>query len=38
LEVRRQIEADLPGVAFHGDVARAGLPKTWRGDLTAAAE
>ena len=38
LEVRKQVEADLPGVAFHGDVARAGLPKTWRGNLAAAAE
>ncbi len=38
LQVREQAEADLPGVAFHGDVARAGLPKTWRGNLAAAAE
>jgi hydroxymethylglutaryl-CoA lyase len=38
LDVRKQVQADLPGVDFHGDVARAGLPKTWRGRLAAAAE
>jgi hydroxymethylglutaryl-CoA lyase len=30
LQVRRAVEKDLPGVAFYGDVARAGLPKTYR--------
>lgn len=29
LDVRRQIESELPGVEFHGDLARAGLPKTF---------
>lgn len=30
LQVRRAVEKDLPGVPFYGDVARAGLPKTYR--------
>jgi hydroxymethylglutaryl-CoA lyase len=30
LAVRRAVEKDLPGVPFYGDVARAGLPKTYR--------
>lgn len=29
LEVRAQVAAALPGVTFHGSVARAGLPKGW---------
>jgi hydroxymethylglutaryl-CoA lyase len=30
LAVRRAVEKDLPGVPFYGDVARAGVPKTYR--------
>ena len=30
LDVRKSVQADLPGVPFYGDVARAGLPKTYR--------
>jgi len=30
LTVRRTVEKDLPGVPFYGDVARAGVPKTYR--------
>lgn len=29
IEVRRFVEASLPGVAFHGAIARAGLPRSY---------
>lgn len=36
LQVRKTVEKDLPGVPFYGDVARAGVPKTYRAVAAAA--
>ena len=35
LEVRRMVETFMPGIPFHGDLARAGLPKNHTPRLAA---
>ena len=37
IEVRRMVEGFMPGIAFHGDLPKAGIPKNYVPRLTAAA-
>ena len=37
IEVRRMVEQFMPGIAFHGDLPKAGIPKNYVSRLAAAA-